>query len=261
MTETIPQAKPKHTGKIILGIVFGLLLLLGTFAAGFAAGAVFIVWQDSNTDWGMMDDGYTDDIYYDDDCGGMGCAVSLKPAIYLYPTKTVSATVQLDYDGEIITDIPAYDAALGGWQVQAQPDGTLLAADGKQYPYLFWEGKPTNPDRYKNPTAGFVVAGQDTEKFLRSVLPRLGLIETEYEEFIEFWQPKLQSNPYTLIHFAGADYKAEARLSVEPRPDSVLRIYMVTKALEKPIHIKPQVLVTPQREGFTVVEWGGTILD
>lgn len=252
MSEIAPQPKPKQVSKIIVFVLIGLILLLGTFIAGFVVGAIFVSLQE-NTNWG-------DDTNYDYNCGGLGCARALKPVIYLYPTETLTATVRLNYDGKIVTDIPTYNTALGGWQVKAEPDGTLLAADGKHYPYLFWEGIPNNTERYQNPAAGFVVAGSDTEKFLRSTLPRLGLIPSEYEEFIAFWVPKLEHNPYTLIHFAGAAYQTEARLTVDPKPDSVIRVFMVTKTLDQPVQIKPQILTTPQRDGFTVVEWGGTIL-
>ena len=42
------------------------------------------------------------------------------------------------------------------------------------------------------------------------------------------------------------------------QPDSIIRIMMDFKALDKPIDIKEQVLNTPKRTGFAVVEWGGT---
>jgi len=33
---------------------------------------------------------------------------------------------------------------------------------------------------------------------------------------------------------------------------------MVYKPIDKPTNIQPQILSTPERKGFTVVEWGGT---
>lgn len=47
-------------------------------------------------------------------------------------------------------------------------------------------------------------------------------------------------------------------LNVEPNPDTTIRVLMTYKGLKEPIDIKEQKLVTPNREGFTVVEWGGT---
>ena len=48
-----------------------------------------------------------------------------------------------------------------------------------------------------------------------------------------------------------------AVLAIDPAPDSLLRVFMAWKALEEPIDVEPQVLEPFQREGFTVVEWGG----
>ena len=47
-------------------------------------------------------------------------------------------------------------------------------------------------------------------------------------------------------------------LEVTPSPDSVIRIVMEFKGLDKYIEISEQRLVTPKRNGFVVVEWGGT---
>ena len=38
----------------------------------------------------------------------------------------------------------------------------------------------------------------------------------------------------------------------------LIRVLMIFKRLEKPIDVNEQKLDTPQRKGFTVVEWGGT---
>lgn len=47
-------------------------------------------------------------------------------------------------------------------------------------------------------------------------------------------------------------------LEIEPTPDTIVRIVMEYKGLEEPIEIAEQKLATPNRDGFTVVEWGGT---
>ena len=47
-------------------------------------------------------------------------------------------------------------------------------------------------------------------------------------------------------------------LEINPKPDTIIRVLMVFKRLEEPIDIAEQKLETPQRTGFTAVEWGGT---
>ncbi|MBQ8626165.1 MAG: hypothetical protein IJ419_08395 [Agathobacter sp.] len=49
-------------------------------------------------------------------------------------------------------------------------------------------------------------------------------------------------------------------LDIMPQPDSLIRVVMVFKGLDEPIEVNEQVLTTPERVGFTVVEWGGTML-
>ena len=108
-------------------------------------------------------------------------------------------------------------------------------------------------------TVGFCVKGSDTAEFLADILPRLGLSFREANEFIIYWLPVLEANPYNLISFPVEEYSEAVKLTVEPEPDTVIRVYMVYKPLEEPVEIAPQEIVTPAREGFTVVEWGGGI--
>ena len=148
-----------------------------------------------------------------------------KPVIYLYPEEETEVTVRLDYDGDLTTTYPAY---ADGWTVTAAPDGTLTGEDGREYYCLFWEGTPS-----------------------------LGLTAREANEFLIYWLPKLEANPYNLLSFQTKGYTDHARLTVSPQPDTVLRVFLAFKALEEPVEIKPQTLTAPAREGFTVVEWGG----
>ena len=187
-------------------------------------------------------------------CGETEDTTGAKPVIYLYPKQETTVSVQLAYDGELTCTYPAYE---DGWTVTAQPDGTLTAADGKQYSYLFWEGKT---DTTYDMSKGFVVKGEDTAEFLQDKLALLGLTPREYNEFIVYWLPKMQDNPYNLITFQTDAYTEHARLDILPQPDSVLRVFMVYQPLEQPIDIAPQALHGTVRDGFTVVEWGGTEL-
>ena len=177
----------------------------------------------------------------------------LKPVIYLYPEETMDVSVVLEYDGELTCTYPEYN---DGWHVTAQPDGTLTDSEsGKEYSYLFWEGiSDTEYDMSK----GYVVAGEDTAAFLQDVLARMGMTPREYNEFIVFWLPRMQDNPYNLITFQQEVYTESADLYINPQPDSVLRVFMAYQVLEEPITVEAPELVPFEREGFCVVEWGGT---
>lgn len=178
-----------------------------------------------------------------------------KPVIYLYPQQTMDVFVKLDFVGRFTQTIPSYG---NGWHVTASPDGTLLADDGKTYPYLFWEGVPS---RTFDITEGFCVKGNETREFLETVLPEMGLTEKEYNEFIEYWLPQMECNKYNLIQFYGDEYCDIAKLNIAPAPDSILRVFMAYRAVDEYTELTPQTFKPFSREGFTVVEWGGTCLD
>ena len=179
-------------------------------------------------------------------------AVDAKPVIYLYPEETIDVTVKLDYSGQLTTTYPAYQ---GGWTVSAAPDGTLTDESGQTYNYLYWEGETTT--RYDF-TEGFCVAGADTAAFLEGALAQLGLTRREANEFIVYWLPMMEGNPYNLIAFQQEAYTDSAKLTVTPAPDSVLRVFMAWKPLESSVDVPAQTLPTFARRGFTLVEWGGT---
>jgi hypothetical protein len=179
-----------------------------------------------------------------------------KPVIYLYPTSTEKVKVQLDYKGIITADYPPYNFEQKGWTVTATPDGKIIGEDGKEYSYLFWEGQSLTPVNYDLST-GFIVRGEDTREFLQTTLAKMGLTPKEYNEFIVYWYPKMKDNKYNLIHFAESEYTDTALLTITPKPDSMLRVFMVFKPLDNTINIKPQEIESFVRNGFTVVEWGG----
>jgi len=179
-----------------------------------------------------------------------------KPVIYLYPEKTMEVTVKLNYNGEVICTYPEYNE---GWTVTAHPDGTLInQKDGKEYYYLFWEG---NSNIEYDMSKGFVVKGEDTAEFLRDKLEYIGLTPKECNEFIVYWLPRMKSNPYNLISFQNEAYIENAELEITPEPDSILRVFMAYKPLKKKISVEEQILEPFQRQGFTVVEWGGAIVN
>ena len=174
-----------------------------------------------------------------------------KPVIYLYPETETRVTVKLDLSGELTCTYPAYD---GGWVVTAAPDGTLTDEHGRTYNYLYWEGEGTEAYDFSK---GFCVAGSDTAAFLEDALDRLGLTRREANEFLVYWLPRMQDNPYNLIAFQQEAYTQSAKLTVSPQPDSVLRVFMAWKPLARPVDVPAQTLPGFERRGFTLVEWGG----
>ncbi len=178
-----------------------------------------------------------------------------KPVIYLYPEQETDVHVELELtESDLSTTYPKYN---NGWDVTASPDGTLLnKADGTHHKYLFWDSK--NCRTRFDLSKGFCVAGSDTERFLKEKLTYMGLTEQEMNDFIVYWLPRMEHNAYNLITFQDDAYTNSAKLNITPQPESLCRIFMVYAPLESAVEIAPQELETFERNGFTVVEWGGT---
>lgn len=178
-----------------------------------------------------------------------------KPVIYLYPEVETDVEVELDYAGKLTCVYPEYNER---WSVTAFPDGTLKDKNGMQYNYLYWEGVDgTKPDF----SEGFCVSGGDTAAFLEDALAKLGLTRREANEFIVYWLPQMQENKYNLISFQFENYTESAKLTVTPTPDTVIRVFMAWKSFDEQIELKPQTLTSPERKGFTLVEWGGAMAE
>lgn len=182
-------------------------------------------------------------------------AAANKPVIYLYPEEKTNVNVKVNFDGELTTLYPDYTQ--DGWNVVANQDGTLQM-NNKEYKYLYWEGA-TNKSIELN--SGFCVKGTDTVKFLEKVLKEQGLNSNETNDFIAYWAPLMSDNKYNVISFITDEYKEMAELDINPKPDTEIRVFMVWYGSDIPVDIESQSFDTPNRTGFTVVEWGGSQLN
>ncbi len=187
--------------------------------------------------------------------GGQNVVVQKKPIIYLYPEQAQEVNVKVHFEGQFTHTYPKYDRATG-WTVKAAPDGTLIdPKTNREYYALYWEGENNFPFEQDK---GFVVKGEEIAPFLEEKCAQLGLNARETNEFIIYWLPELERNPYNFIHFSTKAYQAQAPMEISPQPDALIRVFMLFEALEEPIVVEPQDLgATPVRKGFTVVEWGG----
>lgn len=183
-----------------------------------------------------------------------------KPVIYLYPEQETKVNVQLTFNGTLTSTYPTLPPE--GWTVTAQPDGTLTDEEGRSYRYLFWEGVA---DVDWKQDSGFLVKAEDAREFLEESLTQLGLNELEQNDFITYWLPKLEKNGESFVTFAAEQYTDNAVLTVTPQPDSVLRVQMLISKVDDSNRAAFQKLLEQElprfeREGFVLVEWGGTDL-
>lgn len=179
-----------------------------------------------------------------------------KPVIYLYTEKDEQVNVKLKIDGRLTVSEPVYN---DGWKVIAHPDGSVTdPADGKKYPYLYWEASMKFNCDFKK---GFLIPGDSVDFYLKKILPQTGLNAKELNDFSEYWSPVLQANKFNLVTFPNETYERKAELIVNPKPDKMLRVFMAFKSVDERIAISPQEFQPVSRSGFTLVEWGGVNLD
>lgn len=184
--------------------------------------------------------------------------VAYKPIIYIYPEEEIDVNVRLGYKDLLTVSYPKYN---NGWSVRALEDGTLIDKNTNRELYaLYYESN--NKIKFNVQEDGFVVKGSEVSSFLEEKLQILGLNSKEINEFIIYWLPILESNKYNYIRFATEEEINENMpLDVEPKPESVIRVLMTFKGLDEMIEVREQDLTTVKRNGYSVVEWGGTIIE
>ncbi|MBO5095445.1 MAG: hypothetical protein J6B98_01030 [Bacilli bacterium] len=178
--------------------------------------------------------------------------VAYKPVLYLYPENKTNITINFENEEYLTTTYPKFK---NSWQILAYPNGDLYDYNGKYYYALYWEEKYTNLVDFSE---GFYVTKDNAIQFLEEKLSIIGLSDREKNEFIMYWLPILEQNEKNLVYFelTGAKQKYN-ELIIEPKPDSLLRMTMHVKKVQKQQNIKEQKLETFDRTGFTAVEWGG----
>lgn len=181
-----------------------------------------------------------------------------EPLIYLYPSEQTHFTVKLDKSINLTASLPEYR---NGWSGMAYPNGQIKLDTNnlKSYPFLFWEGGATHP---QNEIDSDMVKQSDIHNYLNKELTRLGLNAAETKDFENYWKNKLKSSPYYKLTFYGTDsLNAVIPLSINPKPDTTIRVLMDYWPLSKPEgkNIYDPNFITPKRTGFTVVELGGIL--
>lgn len=197
-----------------------------------------------------------------------------KPAIYLYPEKSQEISVKLDIGGNITISDPIYNPETG-WNVKANPDGVIQLSESGQdtsdgvrkhsseveesnYPYLYYEADLAKGYKPKN---GWVISRGNLDRQLKIILTQLGLNEKEKNDFLDYWLPRLISKPY---YFAGLvpteDINQQEALSINPTPANIIRVRLIFEGLDYPISVPLPKLSEIKRNGFTVVDWGGSVV-
>lgn len=184
----------------------------------------------------------------------------MKPIIYIYPEEETNLSVTVGYPEKFTCVYPEYN---NGWNVLAKPDGTLFdTSTNKEYYSLYYECDNSKDYSNYDFSDGFVVSKDNIASFLEEKLSILGLNARESQEFIIYWLPKMQDFEYSFIRFQPTEEIDENMpLYFSENPDTLIRVFMEWKGLDKPFETNGQILEPVNRNGFTIVEWGGTVLD
>ncbi len=179
-----------------------------------------------------------------------------KPILYLYPEKDINVNVSFENEKVLKTTYPKYK---DGWDVHVNSDGLITDKNGRNYYALYWDEELDKDFNFKT---GFYVESKDSIRFLEEKLNEIGLTEREANEFIMYWLPKMEENGNNLVHFEFTKKREkDNKINIDPKPDSMLRLGIVIKKVDKKVNIKEQKLERFDRVGFSVVEWGGTIIN
>ena len=205
-----------------------------------------------------------------------------KPAIYLYPKETTKIEVKLDKSIKHKNVIPNYK---GKWLVEADSTGAIRdlqpkytncnklpykkfgfeyskqACEVNKYPYIYWDGKQLfKPIPKKN--VGFIVKKKNIESFLLDAATKLQLNNTEKYDFVRYWTKKMQDKKwkyYRVYFLQNAEVDSYLPLTINPNPETVNRIEIIVRKAKKNEKITPQNIIPVERNGYTMVEWGGAI--
>ena len=178
-----------------------------------------------------------------------------KPVLYLYPEKEINVNVKFEKPELLLTTYPKYNK---GWSVTVKPNSDMYDENGKYYYALYWEEINNTKEDFSE---GFYVTKDNAIEFLETTLTKIGLNDKERNEFIMYWLPILENNDKSIVKYTlTEELQNKNALIIEPKPDSLLRVNINIKKVDKEINIKKQELPTFNRTGFTAIEWGGRII-
>lgn len=176
-----------------------------------------------------------------------------KPVIYLYPEVETDIAVKLDPKGKMTASIPPYG---DGWNVNVEPNGLI----DKKFGYLFYETEIPAAE-IDLPFQGFLVAYDELEGFFDVILPKVGLRGQEIDDFKNWWlDGRLRPEKFYLVRLLDREAIEDIEpMSIEPKPDTVIRIRFIFTPMKDRIETFEPKIETPQRQGYTAVEWGGLV--
>ena len=214
-----------------------------------------------DTSLGFPWDKYTDEFYYDGkntyDVGivELECYVD-KPAIYIYPEQDAEFQVQLILKNgtKITKSMPKYNE---GWDVFIEKSGRI----DRKYDYLFYEASiKMMPSRQVG--TGWCIPQKNLKNELNDLLLNFGLNKQETNEFLDYWLNRLNDYKYYKIFpVINQQLDGFVELNITPQPQTIFRIWFFFQGSNKFEALPYPQIKNFKREGTTVIEWGGVLLN
>ncbi len=181
---------------------------------------------------------------------------ALKPNIYIYNADGKLISVQFAEPGLLTKAIPDYS---GGWSVIASGDDSILVTeDGCEYGFLFYESM-TEKNMFDT-LEGFKISADNRVAKWHGILSEYGFNEREIDDFIEFWDVKLEKVDYIMYPQFNDKVDAAMPIIIDPEPENIIRMWFAF-ATDKGQENKEPEIVSFTHDGYTAVEWGGMIFD
>jgi hypothetical protein len=185
-----------------------------------------------------------------------------KPVIYAYGNEGQIFDLNVQPKGKFTFTYPEIGKN-NNWSASINSGG--ISVGNKIFPYLFYESQMADLNFIsdKQNLAGSVIGKQEVVHFLEQTLTALNFNIQEQTDFITYWAPKMITHERVFIQFwIDGDYEAISALKISPQPDNLGRVFMVYSPLDKDQEIKcePQQFESFARDGFTIIEWGGSEL-
>jgi hypothetical protein len=179
-----------------------------------------------------------------------------KPVMYFYPEETTKISVDVKPQGSFTFTYPNIDT---GWNFTCDPNGTLTRGE-ESYRYLFWESQQSTSTSLIDRKQGTVISGSKTVAYLEEQMTAFGMTSEERADLITYWGPLMQNktNVYIYLLF-NEECDAFASLKISPEPSEIARFYVIWTEVPDNYNLmlESQSIPKMQRDGFTVLEWGG----
>jgi len=182
-----------------------------------------------------------------------------KPVVYLKSTEDIAVEISYQNSSDFTFTYPKYRDM---WNVELA--NNQIWVDGKQYPYLFWEGT-TDQLNFSSSIDDQCFAKTDTlTEFMANYLKECGFNANERTDFITYWMPRVVQFDYIkfeLLHNEEFNSRI-GEVNIHPAPNNMTRLFFIWEGYNNDLSDiylgLPKVVSATKTEGFTYLEWGGS---